>query len=523
MNHFRDLPTSRQIGLLLGCCTLFLVLAWGSRFDIIASTVACAALLAGVALALPELGILMVVFCTPIRSVFDLPQESMQIVLGSGMAAVTLRHLPLFANLLRERRPRLLLVLAAFIVVYAARGALELVQYPDTGLRTVAAEGVFFVALLGVALAAHARAAGRGFGSALLAAAAAAIVLTMAVDTIDTYFPSLGNALSLLKGIPGQRFSGLHVNPNATGKFLLLGSLLAAALVVATTRRSVALPGMLAIAATALCFSATSSKSTLLAAAGALLAWLAVAAWRLEGLRAVKILGTAALVAGAIGGWYVVIAPHAERLAMDNFLVFKNVGANAIDRPAPPTTLAQQLEDEMRIGRSYSMKVQKPPANAPANSEMYRNIPGRITYTPRNCGWACTGQRDVLWGTGVAIVAEHWLIGIGPHRWAPEYQARVGFPFDTPHNVLLELVGGYGLAGLALYLAALVLLVRLVARAFALPRAAPDHILVTATALYIVAMLLAELVDPAKFLAMTPHAIWLWIFAAASAGRLERA
>jgi hypothetical protein len=41
------------------------------------------------------------------------------------------------------------------------------------------------------------------------------------------------------------------------------------------------------------------------------------------------------------------------------------------------------------------------------------------------------------------------------------------------------------------------------------------------TALYIVAMLVAELVDPAKFLAMTPHAIWLWVFAATAAAELE--
>jgi len=37
----------------------------------------------------------------------------------------------------------------------------------------------------------------------------------------------------------------------------------------------------------------------------------------------------------------------------------------------------------------------------------------------------------------------------------------------------------------------------------------------------IVAMLIAELVDPAKFLTMNPHAIWLWTFAAAAAAGLE--
>ena len=536
MKSFEDLTPAARFGALAAACAAFLALAWTSRFGIGPATAACAALLVIVALAAPRLGILLVVFCTPIRSIFDLPKESMQIVLAAGMAAVTLRHLPLFPAFFRRRQPRLLIVLAMFILVYAMRSALELLQHPEIGLKTVAQEAFFYVAVLGAALAAHGRATERGFAPMLLAAAGLAILLTMTFDIANTYFPALNDQLRLLAhSFPGERFSGLHINPNATGKYLLLGTFLAAAALAATRRPALAGAAALGLIATTLCFSATFSKSTVLAGTAALLAWLAATAWRRDWPRAGRVLGALVLMLGTAGLWYLAIAPYAERLELRNLLEFRKLGTAVVNRPAPTTTVTRRLEDEMRIGRSYTMTVQKPaatetsggttaekpPANGSPNSEMYRNVPGRITYSKRDCGWECTGQRDRLWGTGLAIVGEHWLIGIGPHRWTAEYEARLGFPFDTPHNVVLELWGGYGIAGVALYLALLVLLGRQLVRSFALPGAARAVILVTTTALYIVAMLVAELVDPAKFLAMNPHAIWLWAFAAAAAAGLE--
>lgn len=565
MKSLEDLTPAARIGALIAACAIFLAVAWTSRFGTGPATAACAALLAIVSLAAPRLGILLVVFCTPLRSIFVLPKESMQIVLAAGMAAVTVRHLPRFPAFLRQRRPRLLVVLAAFIVIYALRTTLELLQHPETDLKTVAQETAFYVAVLGMALAAHAHARERGFASMLLAAAGLSVLLTMAVDVVNTYFPTLNDQLGLLiYGLPGERFSGLHVNPNATGKYLLLGTFLTAAVLAATRSPAVAGAAMVGLIATTLCFSATFSKSTVLAGTVALLAWLAATTWQRDWPRAARILGALVLVLGMTGLWYLAIAPYAERLELRNLLEFKKLSTAIVDRPAAPTTLARRLEDEMRIGRSYSMTVDKPaasaptsnatpgntaagntaaakpPAGAPAaaatsrntppekpaadgstNSEMYRNVPGRITYTKRDCGWQCTGQRDRLWGTGLAIVGEHWLIGIGPHRWTAEYQARLGFPFDSPHDAPLELWGGYGVAGVALYLALLVLLARHLMRSVALPTSSPAFILVTTTALYIVAMLIAELVDPAKFLTMNPHAIWLWTFAAAAAAGLE--
>jgi hypothetical protein len=539
VKKFEDLTPRAQIGALAAVCILFLATTWTSRFGIDGATIASTVFFAVVALASPPLGILLVVFCTPLRSIFALPKESMQIVLAVGMTAVTLRHLPLLFAFRRTRRPRLLVVLAAFILVYALRSGLELLQHPETSLKAVAQEAAFYVAVLGVALAAYAHATERGFATALLAAACFAILLTMTVDIVNTYFAGLNDQIGwLVYGFPGERFSGLHVNPNATGKFLLLGAFLAIAVLATNHSPTVAGAAIAGLVATTLCFSATSSKSTLLAAVVAVSAWLAVAAWRREWPRALKVLGAAAVMLGTMGLWYLLLAPHAERLAERNLLEFRKPGTAWLDRPAPDKPIARQLEDEMRIGRSYTMTVRppataseaetkgdtatgKPAARTPGKSEMYRSIPGKIVYTKRDCGWECTGQRDRLWGTGLAIVGEHWLLGIGPHRWVPEFQARLGFPFDTPHDIVLELWGGYGLAGLALYVALLVLLVRQLARSAALPISAPAFVLVSVTALYIVAMLVAELVDPAKFLAMTPHAIWLWIFAAAAAAGLE--
>jgi hypothetical protein len=582
---FADLTPMERTAALAGCCAVFLALACSSLLGARPATVACAAFLALVALLLPRLGILMVVFCTPIRSIFDLPQESMQIVLGSGMAAVTLRHLPLLPGFLRERHPRLLVVLAAFIVLFVARTGLELLQHPGEKLLADARETAFYVALLGVALAAYSHAGERGFAAALLTAAGLAVALTMAVDTVDTYFPDAGKAAGLVNDAAGLRFAGLHVNPNATGKYLLFGTLASTAVLLAARSRLAAVMGVVAVVTTALCFSATYSKSTLLAAVGALGVLLLVMCWRRQWRRATALFAVTVLVVVTAGAWYVALAPLADRLALRTVLQARNLPKDGLDRPVPQRPVARQIEDELRIGRSYSMTVGKqqqqpsepkaesppgaisgekappeqppvtakvePPSNTPppgtakpppqpveaepragrsytmkverpsdapsGNSEMYRNIPGRITYTPRDCDWRCTGQRDLLWGSGLDIVAEHWLVGIGPHRWTAEYQARLGFPFDTPHEVWLELWGGYGLAGLALQAVLVFLLAQQVLRCFRTSPGAPGSIFLQATALYMVAMLLAELVDPAQFLAMNPRAIWLWTFAAVQA------
>ena len=515
----------QQTASLLGLTGLFLLLAWSSRFSPEAATIGCAALLLVAAMLVPRLGIFLVVLCTPIRSLFDLPQERMQIVLAAGLLGIALRHIHLVAKFFRKKKkePGILLIFAAFLCVFGARTLLEFGQYGGGDWWSVAKETVFYLSMFVAALASYSHANDGRFRTGLITSVAVAIGLTLVVDTIAVYFPYSNDALGLIKYWPGVRFSGLHVNPNATGKYLIFGAVLACCFLWTARNRYQASLSLAFLAVTTLAFSATFSKSAALAVFGALLAFSIYEAvtrkWRNTGF----VLATTLLVFGEVATWYVGVAPVARHAAVQNRIEFKKLALNAPAKPMTEATITAQVEREMRIANSYAMRMEmSPPPTAP-NEEMYKNIPGSIIYTKRDCGWTCTGQRDLLWGTGLAIVADHWLLGIGPHQWSREYMARLNFPFDTPHDAPLELWGGYGLAGAVLYLLLVYQLLFLATQSFQTPRSSPKYVFLVGTSLYTLAMLLTELVDPEKFLVMSPHTVWLWIFIAAQARILPAA
>ncbi len=60
-----------------------------------------------------------------------------------------------------------------------------------------------------------------------------------------------------------------------------------------------------------------------------------------------------------------------------------------------------------------------------------------------------TGQRLILWKAGISTIERDWLMGIGSPNW-PKVLSE--YKETSPHNGLLEVWGGLGIAGLLLYL-----------------------------------------------------------------------
>jgi O-antigen ligase len=146
---------------------------------------------------------------------------------------------------------------------------------------------------------------------------------------------------------------------------------------------------------------------------------------------------------------------------------------------------------------------------------MYRNIEGQIVYTARDCGVGCTGQRDRLWSGGLTILRENWLFGVGLVGWPGAFLASAGFPFDSPHDALIEIWGGHGIAGLLVYLAFAYLLLRTCLAAPSPRLDGSEAVFAEAVRLFALTIFLSEFVDPVKFLAANPHAVWLWVLLAA--------
>jgi hypothetical protein len=500
---------------------LFFLFAALSYFSTIASVFACATLLLFVAALAPRLGIPLLVICAPVQGIFAIPRTQMQIVLAVGMLGLAGRHGHLVLELLRNKIPKILFIFSMFALVFAARALFEVDLLTSNELLGIAKEGLFYISLLITALATYSYADDRAFLISLLQSITFATGLIILTDVIGTYYPDWGDALGLAPVWSDMRFAGLHVNPNATAKFLAIGMFLACCTFWAARAVYARAVSFACVILVTFAVSATFSKSILIGVFGALLVLIVHPLRQRDWRRLATVLALLLIVSSASATWDLFLAPLARSASINRQFGIQKITNLNSGTSADEETFGNRLQRELRTSHSFVMRLEEPSAGIPPNSEMYRNVPGHIVYTARDCDWTCAGQRDRIWGAGVAIVADHWLLGIGPGHWRREFQSRLGFPFDSPHNAILEAWGGYGLAGLSLYLLLVIQLVCLAGESLRLSRWAFEDIFPAATSLYVLAILLTELVDPAKFLAMSSHSVWLWIFVAALARTLE--
>ena len=500
-------------------------------------------LLVGTALLLPRLGVALLVLLTPIQGLLGLSRQDMPLLLAALLMAVNLRHLAVWRQFLADWRqgslPSMMKILGLFIILYSLRGLVALPDMDDPQMRFAEREVSFLILLFGAALATRRHCMngnGDGMRLGLIGAIGLSLGLTLLFDGVAVYLPVLSRDLDLLPSWQGIRLSGLHANPNATAKFLIAGLAFSLAGVwrfggfdgeprPVLDRRWMLLL-LLAAIACALGIGATLSKASLLGALVAL-GLLSGLFWLVRRRRAALVvflsavgflglvLGFDAALALGIGEWV-----HHQRFEAEHIVPPASPSPSRQEAPIPrKPDLATRIGKELRLAQSYDMKVVKPPPKPDSprsepvklHSEMYRNIDGTIEYKERGCGLGCTGQRDRLWRTGLQVVSEHWLLGIGPAAWPVEFQKRLQFPFDTPHNALLEMGGGFGLAGLMVYFALTVAVLRLLWQVFVQSfDTVVAAIHARGTMLFALSIMATEWLDPGKFLTMNPHALWLW-------------
>lgn len=520
MARFDDaLIAKREASALCVVMFLFILFAAFSLVDSAMALGACCALVFGVALLWPQIGLLLTVSSVPIQTIFQLPREHMQVYLACGLVAVSLRHIHLVPVYIKQPSAPIILIPAALaaMTLFWLLGMLS--QLSPAALQSGVQEAVFFATLFVIAVATYRYAAKTDFRTGLVNAAALSLAITVCVDVVRTYVigspeTSVGSALASL------RLAGLHVNPNATGKYLALGVLLACTLSWTARQLSTRVGGLVVGGLAMLALSATMSKAALIGFAGALIVGILHALierrWRVSAMVA----ATLAFMLGMAGAWELLLYPVVRDATISRFAAPPEAAPvqwHATQRTPPLRKVAEsllsQVKRDFRLDQSYTMRLEtKPQPQAPPNSEMYRTIPGKIDYVKRDCGWSCAGQRDRLWLAGIETIRHHWLFGIGPGQWPAQMQSLLGFPFDSPHNSLLELWGKFGLLGLAIWLVSIALIVRLAWTTLSSRLAGIDRLFAGGSALYLIAILITELFDPAKYLAFSPHTIWLWIF-----------
>jgi len=168
----------------------------------------------------------------------------------------------------------------------------------------------------------------------------------------------------------------------------------------------------------------------------------------------------------------------------------------------------EKIKGEFRVGKSF--KMEQPDIAAESLADPLSTEPRSYSATKRDCGLRCTGQRDLLWSAGWEVVQDNWGSGVGFGAWKAQLHKILGYPFDSPHNGLLEVWGEFGLAGLVLYVTFAVILVRKAWLAFWLEPNSWTSTFAAGCSLFFLGLLITELFEGTKFFAISPHAIWIW-------------
>ena len=405
----------------------------------------------------------------------------------------------------------------------------------------------------------------------------AGALLSIGFDAVYEYAPLPGlSPLTTHLPLPAYylRLAGLHTNPLATGKFILVPCCLLAVSLIwpdqhHTHFKSIVTWALFAIVALALV--ATESKSTILAFLLSLLVMTFIAS-RVEMLMLkslVSAVTVSLLFLAIIVLWSVVIAPPLKHYGATAWLEAVNLsrtdvhelaesppGASLIigrsEAPAKPADVAStpaNSHSQAQVSTSAQPSAgshsepgssasepdssRLPPADAgPLNrllsefrvgksvriqapirdldNPLSTLVEGEETGIARNCGVFCTGQRDLLWKAGLETIKKHWLIGIGFGGWKKVLGDELGFPFDHPHLGLIEVWGEFGMLGLAMYLTLIAFLVKRARDAISTKVGGFGKWFLVGSSMAALAFLANELFDATKFFSMSPHAIWIW-------------
>jgi hypothetical protein len=370
----------------------------------------------------------------------------------------------------------------------------------------------------------------------------AAGFFSIAFDSILNYVPvpDLGPPAAVMP--PDKlRLAGLHSNPNATAKFILaMQAIVGAALIqwdaARMDRKRVG--AWLLYCAITLALVATATKSAIAAFPLALIGlavlsisrdtWNRLHPWlsiKLIGAGAAKAIGVFVLVFAV---WALIIAPTVKQHAAIEWLnsgkagtrsdlvVLAGPGAQISGTasaggqsrpPMPGRNLADIFSQELRIGQSSQLRAEGVAGDL---ADPFKSTPKGETSVTRECGIACTGQRDLLWTAGWQTIKDNWLWGIGYGSWKKALFDKLSFPFDSPHSGFLELWGEFGLVGAVMYIALVLFIAARARRAALVPVNSAQKPFIVACSLFAISILAAELFEGTKFFAMSPHAIWIW-------------
>lgn len=384
----------------------------------------------------PDWSLAIAAFILGFRQIFVLNASQSIIVMAAVLGMVALqtaldrRTLPVLTTF--QHRP-LLLLLALSLGLDVAHLPWD---WSDESKHRFAWHALaMFAAIRAAALASDARAM-RALRNSVVAAAAIGAL----ISAIYLYLPWPALIGDRFVHTEIMRLDGVRDGANATA-LSLLPVVIAALLAQPDLNRPWSL---LLIAASAIALYATASKSALVAFAVALL--FGFLAGRPK-QTAIYLL--AATAAGLV--WYGAIeAPLKRHAAMGWTVAHLSNDSALVDAYAfyvegkPSTKGINEADTRRPIGRALSSLRIETRSDPLIRQERKAPIP-----------LFDTGSRYLLWNAGLQVVSAHPWWGIGAAGWPQQMRARLGRPYLSPHNGLLQATGSYGFMGGLIYLAIL--------------------------------------------------------------------
>ena len=447
----RDFVVAAAGFVLLAACSLysplfgyFAVLVWAGA----------------VILKAPVVGLALVVFIAPVENLFALDSELFGRIRSILLLLITLRMLAA----LKVSRAPILWLLAGFAVLVVLH-ALQ----SHVGAKEVVWLMLFFLSLGAMYSLCRHFGSDRS-GATLIQIALCATAMFCGAVSFLFLFTASPALVAFRQSLDNLRLFGVQDNPNALAKFLSVALIIM--LVDASLRREAAMWLKVCIAGCAVMLAATGTKSAVLGIVCAVIVAALRGNRRLVASR--RFAAVAALAATGYLVWLLALGPILQRHAAVEWIALKQfnlcyyvksdptfAGPCRSGKEALPKN-DQSGESKQSTSRvaQLTQYVLKRELRIDAPVAMY-DRDGKTTYRLRSFGLLKIGQRDRTWEGGLKIVAQHWRWGIGgSHEWAAWMKRTIGYPFDSPHNAILETLGGYGVLGLALYLGVLVVFIR---------------------------------------------------------------
>jgi len=507
---------------LIAAIAVFLVFAALSLVNRDVSILLCAVYAAALALTCPRLGWGLLLFIVPFQYLFHLEHRHFAIFIALAMLVLALRPALEMTRTRRIATGPYGVILLAFIALVAAHLDFHEITRDAKALAFLIT--LFFVYTI-------ARECGRDPDGRRLAQLSIFLgAAVMGVTSMLAMYVPLPELIGATEQISSLRLHGVQVNPNSFALFLMPALLLMASSLLMQSGPArnrwkfvVLLLGIAMLAA-------TGSKAVSLASIGALfLISLLLYRTVLVVPRFWIGLGAACLVAAL---WIAWVAPVVQHQAARKWLAISH--GERMDRELkvfladgrPTLGFPDRLTRWFRIGASTEMKEVKedatgsasPPTStsAPAPAAGRRTAPvhtedGKLVVgTDRGLDLLQTGQRDRTWQAGLAVLRDHWLWGIGYGNWETALDARLQYPFRSPHNGFLEIAGAYGVLGGVLYLAVIGIFARNAWRLLARARDPETRAFACWIAMFGGAVFLIELVEVALTLAVTLFMVWFW-------------